>query len=648
MHRSMHLPAKDIKALLICSQHSMHNRHYTSMLIATWLSLAVLPLPALPQWLTDGQKTQLNRLQPNERLVQLKLLADSVKDEKHYASLDLYEWVALLADSLGKYPAQMDALNEIASLHAQQDDYEKAQQSLQKAITLAGKKTGLDTLLIDTYMLLGILFERTRKYDDALGYYNRAGDLQERLQAGPQEKARLLTNIAHVYDEQGLYFKSVDIYKEALKICKTNKILFGEALISQNLANACNELGKYAESIAYSNQSLTLARANRFNRVEVASYQNLGAAYLKLQQYPKVIEYYDKALQLAKAVGYTKAMLNSALQLSEAYEKQGNTLKAFEYYKMHTQWKDSVFSREKSEKIEAMQAAFKSREKEAAIKELERQNELAAIKQRQLYALLLFLVLLAGLGAYLLYYRQRKARQLMQQQQQLEKLEKQQEVQRLEKDKMQYELNALKAQMNPHFLFNALNSIQELFMTGESHQGNEYLGRFSDLTRAILNASGKATISLREEMDMLHDYLNLEALRFSEDFEFELKAADNLPIDDIEIPPLLVQPYVENAIKHGLLHKTGHRTLRVSFEQPRQGYLRVTVYDNGIGRARAGYYAALKNKQHNSFATGATQKRLELLNHGLPHAITVQYNDLENEGEPAGTQVTLQIPIEDE
>jgi tetratricopeptide (TPR) repeat protein len=626
----------------------MRNRHYIFIITAIGVSIAALPLLALPQWLTGNQMKQLNSLKPHDRLEQLKQLADSVKAEKHYASLYLYEWVAQLADSLGKYPAQMDALNEIASLHAQQDDYEKAQQNLQKAITLADKQSGLDTLLIDSYMLLGILFERTKKYDDALEYYNRAGDLQERLKAGPQEKARLLTNIAHVYDEQGLYFKSVNIYKEALQICKTHKILFGEALISQNLANAYNELGKYAESIAYSNQSLMLATANRFNRIEVGSYQNLGAAYLKLQQYPKAIEYYEKALQLAKAVGYTKAMLNSALQLSEAYEKQGNTLKAFEFYKMHTQWKDSVFSQEKSEKIEALQAAFKSREKEAAIKELERQNELAAIKQRQLYALLFFLVLIAGLGAYLLYYRQRKARQLMQQQQQLEKLEKQQELQKLEKDKMQYELNALKAQMNPHFLFNALNSIQELFMTGESRLGNEYLGRFSDLTRAILNASGKATISLREEMDMLHDYLNLEALRFSENFEYELKAAENLPIDDIEIPPLLVQPYVENAIKHGLMHKTGHRILKVIFEQPRQGYLRVTVYDNGIGRARAGYYAALKNKQHKSFATGATQKRLELLNHGLPHSITVQYNDLEHEGEPAGTEVILQIPIEDE
>jgi tetratricopeptide (TPR) repeat protein len=616
--------------------------------MGTCLSMALLPVQAGAQWPADGQRAQLNSLEPGHRLAQLKLLADSVKGEKLYASLDLYEWVALLADSLGKYAAQMDALNEIASLHAQQDDYEKAQQSLQKAITLAGKKTGLDTLLIDTYMLLGILFERTKKYDDALSYYNRAGRLQERLQAGPQEKARLLTNIAHVYDEQGLYFKSVDIYKEALKICKTNKIVFGEALISQNLANAHNELGKYPESIAYSNQSLTLARANRFNRIEVGSYQNLGAAYLKLQQYPKVIEYYNKALQLAKAVGYTKAMLNSALQLSVAYEKQGNTPRAFEYYKLHTQWKDSVFSKEKSEKIEALQAAFKSREKEAAIKELERQNELAAVKQNQLYALLLFLVLLGVLGAYLLYYRQRKAKQLMQQQQLLETLEKQQEVQRLEKDKMQYELNALKAQMNPHFLFNALNSIQELFMTGESRLGNEYLGRFSDLTRAILNASGRATISLREEMDMLRDYLNLEALRFSEDFDFELHTTDALPLDDIEIPPLLVQPYVENAVKHGLLHKTGQRSLRVNFEQEQKGYLKVTVYDNGIGRAKAAYYAAVRNRQHSGFATGATQKRLELLNHGLPQAITVQYEDLENEGEPAGTRVTLQIPVEDE
>jgi sensor histidine kinase YesM len=221
------------------------------------------------------------------------------------------------------------------------------------------------------------------------------------------------------------------------------------------------------------------------------------------------------------------------------------------------------------------------------------------------------------------------------------------EKQRIEREKVLAELNALKAQMNPHFLFNVLNSIQDLFMTGNSRLANEQLGKFSDLTRSILDASGRQAISLQEELDMLRNYLDLESLRFDEQFQYQLQVAPGLDLHGIEIPPMLVQPYVENAIKHGLLHKTSNRRLDVLFSLENPQLLRVEVTDNGVGRQQAAYYRQLRQGgRHKSFATSATEKRLQLLNQGRLANIAVTYTDLQDEqGRATGTTVVVLIPI---
>jgi tetratricopeptide (TPR) repeat protein len=121
------------------------------------------------------------------------------------------------------------------------------------------------------------------------------------------------------------------------------------------------------------------------------------------------------------------------------------------------------------------------------------------------------------------------------------------------------ELKALKAQMNPHFIFNALNSIQEIFFLGDKRLANKHLARFSQLMRSILKASSQKAITLDEEITMLREYLMLEGLRFGEAFSFEISMDDNVDPYTFDVPPMIIQPFVENAVKHGLLHKEGNQ-----------------------------------------------------------------------------------------
>ena len=173
-----------------------------------------------------------------------------------------------------------------------------------------------------------------------------------------------------------------------------------------------------------------------------------------------------------------------------------------------------------------------------------------------------------------------------------------------------------------------------------------YMGKFADLMRMTLDMSNKNLVALTDEIKILHLYLELEALRFEENFSTSITVADNIHVADIQVPAMLIQPYIENAVKHGLLHRQGDRNLSVAFTLHTPCILTCTITDNGIGRKRSGEINAMRLSRHTSFASGATQKRLELLNVDRPLSIALQIEDLmDANGQPSGTSVTIKIPF---
>lgn len=207
----------------------------------------------------------------------------------------------------------------------------------------------------------------------------------------------------------------------------------------------------------------------------------------------------------------------------------------------------------------------------------------------------------------------------------------------------QSEITAIKAQMNPHFVFNALNSVQSLVIKKDFENTNEYLGMFSDLVRKTLQNSGNNEIDLSKELEMLELYLDLEKLRFGDeikiDFEVELTTHEQ---KDIMVPPMFIQPFVENVFKHGLLHKVGEKKLDILIKKTHQKLI-VLIKDNGIGRKRASEMQA--RKQGAGFSTEANQKRMELLNEIYNQEINVSITDVYPNQENCGTLVELKLPL---
>lgn len=223
------------------------------------------------------------------------------------------------------------------------------------------------------------------------------------------------------------------------------------------------------------------------------------------------------------------------------------------------------------------------------------------------------------------------------------------EWEKLKSIALQYELEAaaaklqsLRLQMNPHFLFNALNSIQEMILTGNNDGAAGYLSKFSKLLRMVLAHSDNDFVSLREEIAMLRLYIELESLRFYDTFEYTVECAPDLDTDECKVPTLLIQPFVENAIWHGLLHKDGMRRLLVRFETNPDEMLICTIEDNGIGREAAQQSGS--RGRHTGKGLNAGQERIQALNSRYKQHNSLEINDLKRaDGVLSGTQVQIKL-----
>jgi LytS/YehU family sensor histidine kinase len=204
---------------------------------------------------------------------------------------------------------------------------------------------------------------------------------------------------------------------------------------------------------------------------------------------------------------------------------------------------------------------------------------------------------------------------------------------------MLLELKSLRTQMNPHFIFNSLNSVNSFISNNDERSANKYLSRFSQLMRLVLENSKSDFVSLESEVKILKLYMELEHLRFSDKFDYELDVDESINLEDVDIPPMLVQPYIENAIWHGLryLDKKGFLKVKIVREKFNLVW---TITDNGIGRKASEEIKTQNQKMGSSTGMKNIQQRIQILNvmHGLE--LSSEINDLE-----MGTQVIIKIPV---
>lgn len=217
----------------------------------------------------------------------------------------------------------------------------------------------------------------------------------------------------------------------------------------------------------------------------------------------------------------------------------------------------------------------------------------------------------------------------------------------IENEMNKLRLTALRAQMNPHFIFNSLNSIRAYVISNETKKASDYLNKFARVIRLILHYSSKDTISLKEELEALSLYIELEQMRFREDFGFTLKIGTGVNFETLLLPPLILQPYVENAIVHGLAPKTGAKELLVEVSKSNSN-LCFVIRDNGVGRSYSKDIRSVRDPQHKSVAMELTRKRIELSGDKRSEEENIKVVDLMENGHPSGTEVRIKLPLHTE
>ncbi|NOS94158.1 MAG: histidine kinase [Cyclobacteriaceae bacterium] len=369
-----------------------------------------------------------------------------------------------------------------------------------------------------------------------------------------------------------------------------------------------------------------------------------------MKEYAKSKGSLEEAIAIAEKVKMNEEMRDTYLSLARVSDKLSNHIEAYRYQQLHTAYADSVRSKERTSQLTEMEVRFESERKEKENQLLKKDNDLNKLYIGVITISFLSVVIIG----FLFFNRQRlkikstqalveSEKKLMEAEAKNAQLKQAEKLQReFNKQLADVEMKALKAQMNPHFIFNSLNSINWYIIKAESEKASLYLTKFSKLIRLILDNSNYKIISLDQEMSALRLYLDLEVLRFNEKFTYNISIQPSLNPLAIGVPPMIIQPFVENAIWHGLLHKESVGKLEIQIDSM-PGGIQCIITDNGIGRKKA---AELKSKaadKEKSYGMNITRDRLDMLNRESTVA-SIEIIDLEDEnGQPVGTKVIVKI-----
>jgi tetratricopeptide (TPR) repeat protein len=349
----------------------------------------------------------------------------------------------------------------------------------------------------------------------------------------------------------------------------------------------------------------------------------------------RALHHLESAMQVAQSENYLPLILKYAKELHSFLLKQGDSLRALRYLVQYHTIQDSLNKMNTQARIASFEIEQQQQQKEDEIENLKVQKS----SQRNYYLLAgaLLLLIVIGVISRIFYKRKRDKEQL---------------TTDFKKQLAQAETKALRAQMNPHFIFNSLNSINSFVMDQKHEIASDYLIKFSKLIRLILDNSRSETISIEKELETLKLYVVLEAARFENKFKCVYHVAEDVDTNSIKIPPMLLQPFVENAIWHGLMQKEGEGTITIDISMSNEQItdnseqlLRITITDDGIGREKA---AKLKSKSatHKSHGLKVTSQRIEMMNKLNSSGAQVNIVDLKDEeGKATGTRVELIIPF---
>lgn len=550
-------------------------------------------------------------------------------------ALDYYNKALLMTGDLD-VSSKLELYRKMGESYEKTANYSKSIDLYNKGIILA--RTGkLVQNEIDIRYDLAQLYLAEGDHDKALRQYNAILKLEEARNNRAGE-IDVNNKIGELYLMQEKPSAAISSYQKSVAVAREANDQDKESSSLRNLSNAYRQSKQYDQELEARKLSLQLSK--KANKVDEQAEDNLaiGSSYIEQQKPERAVPYIQQSIELASKTGDVKQKGAAYKKLSEAYKESGKYDKALQAYQEYAALVDTINNRRERElkknmavvaevnrklqRIDMLEKDFEVNRKTMVL--LQREKELNAKElrnQKRITWTLVLVILVLTLSSFLVYRSSREKR----------------------KANMLLALKSLRSQMNPHFIFNSLNSVNSFIAQNDERKANKYLSDFAQLMRAVLENSKYEFVSLASEIDIISLYLKLEHFRFSDKFDYTLKIDDDIRGLEIEIPPMLIQPYIENAIWHGLRYKEEKGFLNVEVLR-KNDYLLVTVSDNGIGRKHS---QELKTKhQRESSSTGLrnTLGRLDIINEIYRTRFSVNIEDMDKEN-ATGTVVELKIPF---
>ncbi len=524
--------------------------------------------------------------------------------------------------------------NNLAVVNMRRGNYVKAVELYQKNLEYAQKQNNLENMLL-AYNNLGIVFFDWKKYDEALENYNKALEVLN-LKGEEDRKGSVYNNIGEIYREKGELTLAKKYFKKSLdlnsKFGKKRSILISIS----NLGEIYFQQKEYEKALENFKKALEISYQIPDNYNVAIMNINVGKTLNKLGKPHQGKRYLKEGIKVAEKLGLKNILIDAYKSLMENAKLENNAELLYDYTLKYIALKDSVFNEKSMKTLNELETRFKTAQKEKEIAVLTADQKAKALEiqmqRNQKYFLAITLLVILFI-TYLLFNRYR-----------IKQIKIKSD---LEKAKISIEQRLFRSQMNPHFIFNSLNSISSFIGSNNTAEAQLYLAKFAKLMRLILENSRKSSIALEDEIQALQLNLELEKLRFDNRFDFEISVADDIDPENLYISPMLIQPFIENSIKHGFKNKKDKGFIKVNFKKE-NGMLVCTVEDNGIGRAEAAKIKEAENKKHVSLGTQVTKDRFSILKN-INRQAGFEIIDLKDDnGNPAGTKVIIKIPYEEE
>jgi len=483
---------------------------------------------------------------------------------------------------------------------------DKAIAFYEEGLTVA-RKNQITPKLTDLNSKIGDAYAKGNRLIEAEAYYGNSLKLSSSL--APERAVQEKEKVADFYNQRNQYGDEIEMRKK-----------IGDEL--KKLPKAIPEKTKGLVDF----DTITSQRNN----------YKIANAYIVQDKYDQAIPYLKQSIEEADDENDLIVQKDATRKLSEVYKYKGEYSKALETLQAYAALVDTLYVRKEQEISRAARFNREIASKQSRISGLEQERELSQSKydlalteqelvrrsnkmqQWVIYSLILGMIL-TGLAAFFFYrsnQQQKLANNLL-------------------------ALKSLRSQMNPHFIFNALNSVNNFIAKSDERSANRYLSEFSTLMRAVLENSEEDFIPLAKELELLELYTKLEHSRFPDKFDYVVDLDKNIDVDAYQIPPMLLQPYIENAIWHGLRYKEDKGYLRIDLKQKSSDIIEITISDNGIGRKKSAALKTQNQKKQKSKGMGNIKKRIAILNDMYKDKVEVSISDLEIDG--LGTKVVFTL-----